>query len=126
MGASANIKIQVTLRGIKNSSAFETFDRMAKMVYNLVALAVAHAELNEEASGDVLLHKLTQLEQTHGAEEDLLALKQKMGLAPAPAPAAPPVRVEAPLDQAEQDELARALAELEAEEQEQLRGGRQS
>jgi hypothetical protein len=34
--------------------------------------------------------------------------------------------VEAPLDQAEQEELARALAELEAEETEQLRGGRRS
>jgi phage shock protein A len=90
------------------------------------AEAEAHAELNEEASGDVLLHKLNQLEQTHGAEEDLLALKQKMGIAPPPAPAAQPVRVEQPLDQAEQEELARALAELEAEEQEQLRGGKKS
>jgi phage shock protein A len=91
------------------------------------AEAEAHAELNEEASGDVLLHKLNQLEQTHGADEDLLALKQKMGVAPPPAPAAEkPVRVEAPLDQAEQEELARALAELEAEENEQLRGSRQS
>ena len=124
--AEAQKKIQETMTGLKNASAFETFDRMAQKVDQMEAEAEAHAELNEEASGDVLLHKLTQLEQTHGAEEDLLALKQKMGLAPAPAPAATPVRVEAPLDQAEQQELARALAELEAEEQEQLRGGRQS
>jgi len=114
------------MTGLKNASAFETFDRMAKKVDQMEAEAEAHAELNEEASGDVLLHKLTQLEQTHCAEEDLLALKQKMGLAPAPAPASPPVRVEAPLDQAEQEELARALAELEADERQQLRGGRQS
>lgn len=124
--AEAQKKIQETMTGLKNASAFETFDRMAKKVDQMEAEAEAHAELNEEASGDVLLHKLTQLEQTHGAEEDLLALKQKMGLAPAPTAASPPVRVEAPLDPAEQEELARALAELEADEQEQLRGGRQS
>jgi phage shock protein A len=119
--AEAQKKIQETMSGLKNASAFETFDRMAKKVDQMEAEAEAHAELNEEASGDVLLHKLNQLEQTHGAEEDLVALKQKMGLAPAPPQ---PVRVEAPLDQAEQEELARALAELEAEENEQLRGAK--
>jgi phage shock protein A len=120
--AEAQKKIQETVSGIKNASAFETFDRMAKKVDQLEAEAEAHAEMNEEATGDVLLHKLEELERTHGAEEDLLALKQKMGLAPTPP--AQPVRVEAPLDQAEQEELARALAELEAEENAQLRGSR--
>ena len=125
--AEAQQKIQETMSGLKNASAFETFDRMAKKIDQMEAEAEAHAELNEEASGDVLLHKLNQLEQTHGADEDLMALKQKMGVAPPPPPPAEkPVRVEAPLDQAEQEELARALAELEAEENEQLRGRRQS
>ncbi|HKY40183.1 MAG TPA: PspA/IM30 family protein, partial [Polyangiaceae bacterium] len=84
------------------------------------------AELNEEYSGDVLAHKFSQLEQTKGAEEDLLSLKRKMGLAPPePEPAkavrvdsaAAPTGTSAALDAAEQEELARALAELEAEEQ---------
>jgi phage shock protein A len=122
--AEAQKKIQETMSGLKSASAFDTFDRMAKKIDQIEAEAEAHAELNEEATGDVLLHKLSELEQTHGAEEDLLALKQKMGLAPAPA--VPAVRVEAPLDQAEQEELARALAELEAAENAELRGGRQS
>jgi hypothetical protein len=78
------------------------------------AEAEAAAELNEEATGDVLAHKLATLEAKHGGEEDLLALKQKMGLAPPPAAAPRPARVEAPsgLDAAEQEELAQALAEL--------------
>jgi phage shock protein A len=121
--AEAQQKIQETMSGLRNASAFETFDRMAQKVDQMEAEAEAAAELNEEASGDVLAHKLAALEATHGAEEDLLVLKQKMGLAPPPAPAPRPARVETPagLDQAEQEELARALAELEAGEQEPLR-----
>ncbi|MEO8901202.1 MAG: PspA/IM30 family protein, partial [Polyangiaceae bacterium] len=73
-----------------------------------------------------LAYKFRELEVTKGADEDLTALKRKMGLLPPePEPVkAAPVRVEpqsAPLDAAEQDELARALADLDAEEQQQLR-----
>ena len=42
-----------------------------------------------------LFQKFQQLEATAGADEDLLALKRKMGLAPPP-PAPAPVRVQAP------------------------------
>lgn len=125
--AEAQKAIQETMTGLKNASAFETFDRMAGRIEQMEAEAEAHAELNEEATGDTLAHKFRELEVTKGADEDLLALKRKMGvLPPEPEPAkAAPMRVEqaasAPLDQAEQDELARALADLEAEEQQQLR-----
>jgi phage shock protein A len=122
--AEAQQKIQETMSGLRNASAFETFDRMAHKVDRMEAEAEAAAELDEEASGDVLAHKLATLEATHGAEEDLLVLKRKMGLAP-PAPVeARPARVQASpsdLDAAEQEELARALAELDAAEQEPLR-----
>jgi phage shock protein A len=122
--AEAQQKIQETMSGLRNASAFETFDRMAEKVDRMEAEAEATAELNEEATGDVLAHKLATLEATHGADEDLLALKRKMGLAP-PAAAEPrPTRVAAPppgIDEAEQEELARALAELDAAEQEPLR-----
>src|SRR6187431_2434655 len=127
--AEAQKAIQETMGGLRNASAFETFDRMAGKIEQMEAEASAQAELNEEYSGDVLAHKFSQLEQTKGAEEDLLSLKRKMGLAP-PEPEPPkqsPVRVEhvasesMPLNAAEQDELARALADLEAEEQQQLR-----
>ncbi|HEX2877689.1 MAG TPA: PspA/IM30 family protein [Polyangiaceae bacterium] len=124
--AEAQKAIQETMGGLRNASAFETFDRMAGKIEQMEAEASAQAELNEEYSGDVLAHKFQQLEQTKGAEEDLLALKRKMGLAP-PEPEPPKARVAATaggaggggseLDAAEQEELARALAELEAEEQ---------
>jgi phage shock protein A len=126
--AEAQKAIQETMTGLKNASAFETFDRMAGRIEQMEAEAEAHAELNEEASGDTLAHKFRELEVTKGADEDLTALKRKMGLLPPePEPQkAAPVRVEAhvnaeslPLDAAEQDELARALADLDAEEQQQ-------
>ena len=93
------------------------------------AEAEASTELAEEYSGDTLAHKFGKLEAGMEADDDLAALKAKMGLA---APAAPPedaspVRVEeqadAPaaevpvLSAEEHDELAAALAELEAQEQ---------
>jgi phage shock protein A len=126
--AEAQKAIQETMTGLKNASAFETFDRMAGRIEQMEAEAEAHAELNEEASGDTLAHKFRELEVTKGADEDLVAMKRKMGLLPPePEPVkAAPVRVAAtqgaqPLDAAEQDELARALADLDAEEQQQLR-----
>jgi len=127
--AEAQKAIQETMSGLKNASAFETFDRMAGRIEQMEAEAEAHAELNEEATGDTLAHKFRELEVTKGADEDLTALKRQMGLLPPEPPPvqAAPVRVEAsahdslPLDAAEQDELARALADLEAEEQQQLR-----
>ena len=127
--AEAQKAIQETMTGLKNASAFETFDRMAGRIDQMEAEAEADAELNEEATGDTLAHKFRELEVTKGADEDLVALKRQMGLIPPePAPQkASPVRVEPvaadsiPLDAAEQDELARALADLEAEEQQQLR-----
>lgn len=127
--AEAQKAIQETMSGLKNASAFESFDRMAGRIEQMEAEAEAHAELNEEASGDTLAHKFRELEVTKGADEDLTALKRQMGLLPPePEPVrAAPVRVQAgaeesaPLDAAEQDELARALAELDAQEQQQLR-----
>jgi phage shock protein A len=127
--AEAQKAIQETMSGLRNASAFEAFDRMSSRIDQIEAEAEAGAELSEEYSGDVLAHRFNQLEVTRGADDDLLALKRKMGLAapePAPAPEAKAgVRVDqaAPgeLDQAEQEELARALAELDAQDQEQLR-----
>ncbi|HMJ14835.1 MAG TPA: PspA/IM30 family protein [Polyangiaceae bacterium] len=128
--AEAQQAIQETMSGLRNASAFEAFDRMSGRIDQMEAEAEAGAELSEEYSGDVLAHRFNQLEVTRGADEDLLALKRKMGLAaPEPEPPAEAakagVRVDQPapgeLDQAEQEELARALAELEAQDQEQLR-----
>jgi phage shock protein A len=119
--AEAQKAIHETMSGLKNASAFETFDRMASKIEQMEAEADASAEISEEYSGDMLAHKFSKLEATAGADMELEALKQKMGLAPPPPPpvVAPPVRVAAPQvgpSQAEHDELAAALAELEANE----------
>ncbi|HEY6726454.1 MAG TPA: PspA/IM30 family protein [Polyangiaceae bacterium] len=128
--AEAQKAIQETMSGLKNASAFEAFDRMAGKIDQIEAEAEAGAELAEEYTGDVLAHKFGQLEASHGADEDLTALKRKMGvLPPEPEPEAKPVRVEKSdeaqefdnLDPREQEELARALAELEAEDQAAMR-----
>ncbi len=126
--AEAQKSIQETMHGLKDQSAFETFDRMAGKIDQLEAEAEAGAEIAEEYTGDTLASKFAGLEHTAGAEDDLLALKRKMGLAPAatPAPAeSVQKRVEAPAipetaseaqQRSEQEELAAALEELEAEE----------
>ncbi len=125
--AEAQKQIQETMHGLRNASAFEAFDQMEQKIGAMEAEAEATAELNEEYSGDILAHKFSQLEATAGADEDLESLKRKMGILP-PEPevqrealrveAEAGVEEEAPLDPAEQEELARALAELESEERE--------
>lgn len=125
--AEAQKAIQETMSGLNNASAFETFDRMSAKIDQMEAEAEAATELAEEATGDTLAARFGKLEATAGAEDELMALKRKMGVVPAEppkevaAPAPQQVRVagQAPAAsiQAEQDELAAALAELEAEEQ---------
>jgi phage shock protein A len=118
--AEAMKSIQETMSGISETSAFDTFDRMAEQINQLEAEAEAGAELAEEYSGDVLKHKFSKLEATSGADADLEALKRQMGLIPDAEVA--PVRVEAEaesdeeLSEEEMVELEAALAELKARE----------
>lgn len=120
--AEAQKAIQQTMSGLSSTSAFETFDRMAAKIDQMEAEAEATAELAEQTSGDQLANKFRELEATAGANQDLLELKRKMGiLPPEPEPSKAPVRVQtapsqAELDEAEQAELAKALAELEEHE----------
>src|SRR5580698_9962600 len=99
--AEAQKAIQETMSGLRDQSAFETFDRMAGKIDQLEAEAEAGAELQEEYSGDVLASQFQSLERSAGADEDLTALKRKMGILPpeeAHEPAAPvQARVEAPV-----------------------------
>jgi phage shock protein A len=123
--AEAQKAIQETMSGLRDQSAFETFDRMAQKVDQIEAEAEAQSDLAEEYSGDVLASQFASLERKASGDEDLTALKRKMGMLPpeeAKAPTAPvQARVEAPAAGAknEQDELAAALEEMEAEQQEQ-------
>jgi phage shock protein A len=134
--AEAQKAIQETMSGLRDQSAFETFERMAGKIDEMEAEAEAQGELAEEYTGDVLASQFANLEKNAGAEDDLAALKRKMGMLP-PETAAPPAkevptRVEAPAPappacaRSEQEELAAALEELEAEQQatEQRKAGR--
>ena len=120
--AEAQKAIQETMSGLQNASAFETFDRMATRVDQMEAEAEATTELAEEISGDLLARKFGQLEAGLGTDDDLSALKQKMGLAAPPVPKALPQAastLELAAESREQDELSAALAEIEDEEQRQ-------
>jgi phage shock protein A len=113
--AEAMKSIQETMSGLRDTSAFDTFDRMSQKIDQMEAEAEAGAELAEETSGDVLRHRFAELELTSGAEEDLDSLKRRMGvLPPQEHTPAVPARVESPeeLDEKEMAELEEALAEL--------------
>ncbi len=86
--AEAQKKIHDTMSGLSDTSAFDTFDRMTQKVDQIEAQAAASVELGGllgDGSGDKLDSEFKALE-AGGAGEDanLLALKQKMGLLPAP------------------------------------------
>lgn len=107
--AEAMQSIQDTMSGLSDTSAFDTFDRMATKIDQMEAEAEAGAELAEEYSGDALSQKFSQLEATAGADEDLEALKRKMGLVEEEAPA-----VEARVEAEAEEEVSEAeMAELE-------------
>ncbi|HEY5946863.1 MAG TPA: PspA/IM30 family protein [Kofleriaceae bacterium] len=84
--AEAQQQIANTMQGLGDTSAFDTFDRMAERIQLMEAEAEAGAELAGELSGDTLESKFLQLEQAGGAGEDdaLAELKAKMGLLEAP------------------------------------------
>jgi phage shock protein A len=83
--AEAQQQIANTMQGLGDTSAFDTFDRMAERIQLMEAEAEAGAELAGELSGDTLESKFLALETGGGAEDDALNdLKAKMGLLEAP------------------------------------------
>jgi len=84
--AEAQQQIANTMQGLGDTSAFDTFDRMAERIQIMEAEAEAGAELAGELSGDTLESKFLQLEQGGGGTEDdaLSELKAKMGVLEAP------------------------------------------
>jgi phage shock protein A len=80
--AEAQRAIQDTMRGLSDTSAFDTFDRMAQRVDQIEAEAEAATELGGELTGDTLDKKFKALESSGvGGDAALAELKAKMGLA---------------------------------------------
>lgn len=77
--AEAQMRIHETMSGLTDTSAFESFERMAAKVEDSQARAAAAVELGEELSGEALEKKFTALEQGQDVEQALAALKAKMG-----------------------------------------------
>src|SRR3954471_1937756 len=88
--AEAQRSIQDTMRGLSDTSAFDTFERMAQRVDQIEAEAEASVELGGELTGDTLQQKFKALEGSSGSDMALAELKAKMGLGPAPEQAALP------------------------------------
>jgi phage shock protein A len=83
--AEAQQQIANTMNGLGDTSAFDTFDRMAERIQLMEAEAEAGAEIAGELSGDTLESKFHALEAGGGGEDDSLnELKAKMGLLEAP------------------------------------------
>lgn len=115
--ADAMRSIQDTMSGLNDQSAFEAFERMEGKIVQAESEAEAASELNTEFQGDILKEKFAELESGAGADEELEALKRKMGMLPEEGPAVE-ARVE-PTQTAEELEMAEldaALEELKARE----------
>lgn len=78
--AEAQQRIQETMSGLSDKSAFESFDRMAEKIEATERKAIAAAEIQEEFSGDHLSQEFAILEYHGSADQQLLELKAKMGL----------------------------------------------
>jgi phage shock protein A len=114
--ADAVRSIEGTLSGMKESSAFEAFNRIEKRIDQDEAEADAEAELGREMTGSAVKQRFDDLERDASADDALAALKQKIGLTP-PTPVA--ARVATPAEAEDDEELAElenALAELKARE----------
>jgi phage shock protein A len=87
--AQAQRRIHETMAGLSDSSAFETFERMAQRIEHNERLALAAAEVSEELAGDPLEREFKALEAGGSADVEyrLQAMKEQMGILPPAAPA---------------------------------------
>jgi len=77
--AEAHKRIQETMSSMSDKSAFETFERMAEQIEHEERKLIAAAEVNDDLSGDSLMQQFQSLEKAD-ADQQLLALKQRMGM----------------------------------------------
>jgi phage shock protein A len=78
--AEAQQRIQQTMAGMSDKSAFDSFERMAEKIEEIERKALAAAELQQEFSGDDLMQQFKALEYKGSADQQLIELKAKMGL----------------------------------------------
>ncbi len=78
--AEAQQRIQETMSGLSDKSAFEGFERMAEKIEANERKAIAAAELQEEFSGDALARQFESLEYKGSSDQQLIELKMKMGV----------------------------------------------
>jgi len=78
--AEAQQRIQETMSGMSDKSAFESFERMTEKIEQQERKAIAAAELQNEFEGDTLMQQLQSLEYKGTADQQLIDLKAKMGL----------------------------------------------
>lgn len=90
--AQAQRRIHETMSGLSDTSAFDAFNRMADKIEEEERRNLAQAEVNEALSGDTLETEFVRLEagsSDAGVDDQLAALKARMGLLPSPASEAP-------------------------------------
>jgi len=78
--AEAQQRIQETMSGMNDKSAFESFDRMAEKIEAIERKALAAAEIQQEFQSDDLMDQFKKLEYKGTADQQLTDLKMKMGL----------------------------------------------
>lgn len=84
--AQAQKRISETMSSLSEKSAFEAFSRMEERIETSERQLKAASEIDEEFSGDTLQREFKQLERggaSGSVDQQLLALKQKMGVLPA-------------------------------------------
>jgi phage shock protein A len=77
--AEAQQRIQETMSSMSDKSALESFERMAEKIEDRERKALAAAELTEDLSGDTLNRQFESLEYKGSVDQQLAALKEKMG-----------------------------------------------
>jgi phage shock protein A len=88
--AQAQRRIQQTLAGLSDRSAFEAFDRIAERIEDAERRNLAAAEVQKSLTGDTVEKEFQQLEGDEGLDERLLELKRRMGKLPPPSAGALP------------------------------------
>lgn len=83
--AEAHKRIQETMSSMSDKGAFESFERMAEQIEHEERRLIAAAEVNEDLSGDSLMQQFQSLEKAD-ADQQLAAMKQRLGLLEAGSP----------------------------------------